>query len=429
MRGLQSAGVIATLKHFVGYSASRAGRNLAPVSIGPRELADVAAAALRAGPARRRRLGDELLHRRRRGACRRRRDAADRRCCATGSVSPARWSPTTSAIAFLQPLHGVAADTAPTRPDWRSPPASTSSCPRWTATAQPLIAAVEGGEVDEAAVDRALRAGAAAEVAARAARSGLDAGAAAAAEARPVDLDDAPVTRLAREVAERSIVLLHNDGDLPLAPARRVAVVGPRADTAQRDARLLLLSDARRRAPPGRPARRRRFRPSWTRLRADAAAYDVSTALGCPVVRRRRRRDRGSRGRVRFARRGVRRRAGRPGRACSVAERPARAMMSAHLRLPGRQEELLEALLATGTPVVLVLHLRSPVRARAPTRPAGRRRLHFLPRRRGRGRAGRRAERTPRPERAAAGQLSRSSGRASLPAISVPRLGSPQRGQ
>ena len=32
---------IATLKHFVGYSASRAGRNLAPVSIGPRELADV----------------------------------------------------------------------------------------------------------------------------------------------------------------------------------------------------------------------------------------------------------------------------------------------------------------------------------------------------------------------------------------------------
>ena len=39
--GLQSAGVIATLKHFAGYSASRAGRNLAPVDIGPRELGDV----------------------------------------------------------------------------------------------------------------------------------------------------------------------------------------------------------------------------------------------------------------------------------------------------------------------------------------------------------------------------------------------------
>src|SRR5690606_13247700 len=41
VRGMQSAGVIATLKHFVGYSASRAGRNLAPVSAGPREVADV----------------------------------------------------------------------------------------------------------------------------------------------------------------------------------------------------------------------------------------------------------------------------------------------------------------------------------------------------------------------------------------------------
>ena len=41
MRGLESAGVVATLKHFAGYSASRGGRNLAPVSIGPRELADV----------------------------------------------------------------------------------------------------------------------------------------------------------------------------------------------------------------------------------------------------------------------------------------------------------------------------------------------------------------------------------------------------
>jgi beta-glucosidase len=39
--GLQSQGIIATLKHFVGYSASRGGRNHAPVSVGPRELRDV----------------------------------------------------------------------------------------------------------------------------------------------------------------------------------------------------------------------------------------------------------------------------------------------------------------------------------------------------------------------------------------------------
>ena len=41
VRGLEAAGVVSTLKHFVGYSTSRAGRNLAPVSIGPRELADI----------------------------------------------------------------------------------------------------------------------------------------------------------------------------------------------------------------------------------------------------------------------------------------------------------------------------------------------------------------------------------------------------
>src|SRR4051794_14978625 len=41
VRGVQSTGVVATLKHFVGYSASRAGRNHAPVSAGPRERADV----------------------------------------------------------------------------------------------------------------------------------------------------------------------------------------------------------------------------------------------------------------------------------------------------------------------------------------------------------------------------------------------------
>ncbi len=41
VRGLQEAGVHATLKHFAGYSASRAGRNMAPVSMGGREFADV----------------------------------------------------------------------------------------------------------------------------------------------------------------------------------------------------------------------------------------------------------------------------------------------------------------------------------------------------------------------------------------------------
>ena len=41
VRGLQSAGVIATLKHFVGYSASVGARNFGPVAVGQRELHDV----------------------------------------------------------------------------------------------------------------------------------------------------------------------------------------------------------------------------------------------------------------------------------------------------------------------------------------------------------------------------------------------------
>ena len=41
VEGLQASGVQATLKHFVGYSASRAGRNFGPVSMGAREFADV----------------------------------------------------------------------------------------------------------------------------------------------------------------------------------------------------------------------------------------------------------------------------------------------------------------------------------------------------------------------------------------------------
>ena len=41
VRGLQDAGVHATLKHFVGYSASQGGRNHAPVQAGSREIQDV----------------------------------------------------------------------------------------------------------------------------------------------------------------------------------------------------------------------------------------------------------------------------------------------------------------------------------------------------------------------------------------------------
>lgn len=56
VRGLESAGVIATLKHFAGYASSAGARNLAPVRAGIREFADVTLPpfemALREGGAR-----------------------------------------------------------------------------------------------------------------------------------------------------------------------------------------------------------------------------------------------------------------------------------------------------------------------------------------------------------------------------------------
>lgn len=56
VRGLESAGIVATLKHFAGYASSAGARNLAPVRAGTREFADVTLPpfemALREGGAR-----------------------------------------------------------------------------------------------------------------------------------------------------------------------------------------------------------------------------------------------------------------------------------------------------------------------------------------------------------------------------------------
>src|SRR5690606_6612701 len=44
-----------------------------------------------------------------------------------------------------------------------------------------------------------------------------------------VDLDSAANRELARELAEEAVVLLSNNGTLPLARPKRIAVVGPNA--------------------------------------------------------------------------------------------------------------------------------------------------------------------------------------------------------
>ncbi|MFC9318640.1 glycoside hydrolase family 3 N-terminal domain-containing protein [Streptomyces nigra] len=235
--GLESAGIVATLKHFVGYSASRAGRNLAPTSVGPRERADVLLPpfemAIREGGARSvmhaytdtdgiPSAADEALLT---GLLR---DTWD----FDGTVVADYFG-----IAFLKTLHGVAADfgdaagTALTAGvDVELPTVKTFGAP--------LVEAVTEGRVPEEIVDRALR-----HVLTQKAHLGLldpdwspvppaledaDLDDAEALRGR-IDLDRAANRELARRIADQAVVLLGNDGTLPLTRPRRIALVGPNA--------------------------------------------------------------------------------------------------------------------------------------------------------------------------------------------------------
>ncbi len=238
VRGLEDAGVVATLKHFVGYSASRAGRNLAPAPMGPRERADVLLPpfemAIREGGAR------SVMHAYT--------DvdgvpaAADENLL-TGLLRDTwGFDGTVVAdyfgIAFLKTLHGIAADWADAAGaalragvDVELPTVKTFGAP--------LAEAVTAGRVPEAVIDRALR-----RVLTQKAELGLldpdwDPVPTALHGADLDDLDalrgridlDGPENReLARAVAEEAVVLLSNDGTLPLVRPRRIALVGPNAD-------------------------------------------------------------------------------------------------------------------------------------------------------------------------------------------------------
>jgi beta-glucosidase-like glycosyl hydrolase len=103
----------------------------------------------------------------------------------------------------------------------------------------PLLEAIRDGIVDEALVDRALR-----RVLSQKVKLGLlDASWSSTPEVlrgvdtsnseslrSHIDLDGPENRAIARELAEQSIVLLSNDGTLPLAAPARVAVIGPNAE-------------------------------------------------------------------------------------------------------------------------------------------------------------------------------------------------------
>jgi beta-xylosidase len=238
IQGIESAGVIATLKHFVGYSASKAGRNLAPVSLGARELADVLLPpfemALRESGVRSVMNSYTDLD----GIP----TAADERLLTgllretwgfDGTVVADYFS-----IAFLRELHGTAET-------WTDAAAAALAAgidvelPTVKTFGSDLVRAVEDGRVDETIVDRALR-----RVLRQKADLGMldedwspvpevlegdDAPDASAVRGR-VDLDPPANRELARRVAEEAVVLVRNDGTLPIARATRIALIGPVAD-------------------------------------------------------------------------------------------------------------------------------------------------------------------------------------------------------
>jgi beta-glucosidase len=233
VRGVQGGdlaqGVAATGKHFLGYAMSEGGLNHAPVHLGARELREVYAEPFRAAIAEAglatvmnsyasvdglacggsKRILDDLL----RGEL------------AFGGAVVADYSTTE----LLMTHHRIAATKGEAAK--RALEAGLDmELPQLDCYGEPLRVLIDAGEVDEALVDRSVR-----RVLALKDALGLF-------DAPYVDEDtveDAyarPGTRaLAREAATKSIVLLRNDSVLPIRRESRVAVVGPTAD----DERLL----------------------------------------------------------------------------------------------------------------------------------------------------------------------------------------------
>ena len=351
VQGLQGAGVQATLKHFAGYSASRAARNMAPVSMGPREFADVMLVpfemAIQLGGARSvmpsytdvdgvpASADPELL-----GTVLRDRFGFD------GLVVSDYY-----AVSFLELQHAIAASQADA-----AALALTAGIdvelPGVRCYGQPLRSAAEDGDVTMEVVDRA-----AARVLWQKFELGLlDPGwCAVPGDPAEIDLDPPAQRAIARRLAEESVVLLANDGGagshraLPLArTAGTVAVVGPLADDPLAFFGCYSM-------------------PRHLASRTDGAGVQVSTLLGAlreelPQVVHARGCDVRTPDRSGFAEAVATARSaemivavvgdeaglfgrGTSGEGCDVPE----------LRLPGVQEDLLHALADTGKPVVAVL--------------------------------------------------------------------------
>ncbi|MFE7226018.1 glycoside hydrolase family 3 N-terminal domain-containing protein [Nocardioides sp. NPDC057577] len=351
VRGLQSAGVHATLKHFVAYSGSRAGRNHAPVSAGPREIADIylppfEMAVLDGGAKSVMAAYNDI-------------DGVPQHSSVEHLTTLLRetWGfdgvvvADYFGVAFLAVMHAIAAD--------RGRAAAVAleagvdiELPSGDAYLEPLAALIRSGEVSESLVDRAvLRALAQKESLGLLDESflaGLEEGA-----PESIDLDSPAHRALARRLAEESVVLLSNDGILPLreAPAK-VAIIGPNADRPEALMGCYSFVNHVMASYPDQPLGIE-LPTIAEAIRAELGASSYEVVAGCAVE-------------------GTDR-SGFPA-AVSVAQGADVAVVvvgdqaglfgrgtvgegndSESLDLPGVQRELVSAVVATGTPVVLVV--------------------------------------------------------------------------
>jgi beta-xylosidase len=363
VKGLEAAGIVSTLKHFVGYSASKAGRNLAPVSIGPREFNDVLLTpfemVMRDGKPR------SVMH-------------AYTDIDGVPSVADERlltgilrdewgFEGTVVAdyfgIAFLKLLHGVAG-TFTEAAALALAAGVDVELPTVKTFGESLVEAIRAGEVNEDLVDRALR-----RVLSQKADLGLldadwspvpsglagvdldDVDAVKAA----IDLDSPANRAIAREMAEQSVILLSNNGVLPLAPGRRIAAIGPTATDAFAVLGCYSFPAHVGVQHPGHPvgielptlmeSLSAEFGPVQHTLGTSidggetdgiAAAVDAAKNADVAIVAL------GDRAGL-FGR-------GTSGEGCDADS----------LALPGAQQQLLDAVLATGTPTVVVLFAGRP---------------------------------------------------------------------
>lgn len=367
IRGLQGDdlrnGVIATAKHFVGYSASEGGMNWAPAHIGARELREVYLhpfeAAVRGADLRSVMNGYHELD----GV-----PCGGNRGLLTETLR-GEWGFNGMVVSDyfsvrqLADYHRVAADAGEAAV--KAVDAGVDiELPSTDCYGEPLLTALESGLLDHETLDASVR---------RVLRAKFELGL----FERPyVETDSIPRVAdssgdrtLARRIANKSLVLLRNTGVLPLARAAKIAVIGPNANNSRN-----LFGDYTYPAHVESLQEMRREGRNLFDIPIAEGADGGDASVQAPTVLEAVRKRFGSR--VRFARgcdiKGMSREGFDEAVAQAAASDVAVLVMGdksgltddctcgescdrASLDLPGVQEDLVRAVVATNKPVVLVL--------------------------------------------------------------------------